>query len=100
MSTWGPLLAEPRENYLHVFVEGMTHLIRDEFADAIGRFEAGIKLNRDNAPMNNDIRLLIGECHKLLDRANGGGDDELSATSLLLNRFGCRRVPEPARQSQ
>ncbi len=87
LSTWGPLLAEPRDNYLRVFVEGMTHLIRDEFADAIGRFEAGIKLNRDNLPMNNDIRLLIAECHKLLDRASGG-DDELSATSLLLNRFG------------
>lgn len=88
LSTWGPLLAAPRDNYLRVFVEGMTHLIRDEFVEAIARFEAGIALNNENVPMNNDIHLLIAECRKLLERSDGSGDDELSATSLLLNRFG------------
>ncbi len=89
LSTWGPLLAAPNDNYLRVFVEGMTHLIRDEFAEAIARFEAGIALNNENTPMNNDIRLLIAESRKLLENSAGsGGDDELSATSLLLNRFG------------
>lgn len=87
LSTWGPLLAAPRDNYLRVFVEGMTHLIRDEFADAIARFESGIALNDENPPMNNDIRLLIAECRKLLEQGETSGDDELSATSLLLNRF-------------
>lgn len=96
LSTWGPLLAAPRDNYLRVFVEGMTHLIRDEFAEAIDRFEAGIGLNTENPPMNNDIRLLIAECRKLQEGARPGsgddGDDELSATSLLLNRFGGNRT--------
>lgn len=91
LSTWGPLLAAPRDNYLRVFVEGMTHLIRDEFAEAIERFETGMALNRENAPMNSDIALLVDQCRALLDRRDGdgdGGDDEMSATSLLLNRFG------------
>lgn len=88
LSTWGPLLAAPHDNYLRVFVEGMTHLIRDEFAEAIGRFETGIALNDENQPMNNDIRLLIAECRKLIEQNEAGRDDELSATSLLLSRFG------------
>lgn len=89
LSTWGPLLAAPRDNYLRIFVEGMTHLIRDEFAGAIERFEAGIARNQDNRPMNDDIRLLIAECRSLLQRSEAGdGDEELSATSLLLGRFG------------
>lgn len=89
LSTWGPLLAAPRDDYLRTFVEGMTHLIRDEFVEAIERFERGIELNRDNEPMNNDIRLLMAECRELMRRAHDhDSDGEQSATSLLLNRFG------------
>lgn len=88
LSTWGPLLAGPRDNYLRMFVEGMTHLIRDEFAEAVERFEAGIVRNKENPPMNDDIRLLIAKCRNLLDRCAADDDEELSATSLLLNRFG------------
>lgn len=87
LSTWGPLLAAPHDEYLRIFVEGMTHLIRDEFVEAIARFERGIALNTENEPMNSDIRLLIGECRSLIENRSGG-DEELSATSLLLNRFG------------
>lgn len=94
LSTWGPLLVAPSDNYLRVFVEGMTHLIRDEFAEAIERFHAGIALNAENPPMNADIQLLIAECRQLQDRgpASGGGDDEVSATALLLGRFGGNRT--------
>jgi tetratricopeptide (TPR) repeat protein len=94
LSTWGPLLAEPRDNYLRVFVEGMTHLIRDEFADAIERFEAGKTLNHDNPPMNNDIDRLIAECRKLLqqERPLDGEGEEISATALLLGRLGGNRT--------
>lgn len=93
LSTWGPLLAAPRDNYLRVFVEGMAHLIRDEFAEAIDRFKAGIALNRENPPMNNDIQLLIAECRKLLERSGAGSaDEDVSATALLLGRFGGNRT--------
>ena len=90
LSTWGPLLTAPQDNYLRVFVEGMVHMIRDEFASAIEKFEAGLALNSENQPLNNDIRLLIGELTKLAENsATPGADDDgdHSATSLLLGQL-------------
>jgi len=90
LATWGPLLMFPQDNYLRRFVEGLTHLIRDEFEQAIAEFEAGMALNRDNAPMNHDIGLLVAECRKLQsDTPRGGAPDDEgeSATSFLLGRF-------------
>lgn len=94
LGTWGPLLAEPEGSYLRKFVEGMTHLIRDEFALAVAMFEKGIALNSENEPMNDDIRLLIEECRKL-QRPHGARpseDPELSATSLMLEQLGGKRT--------
>lgn len=88
LSTWGPLLMRESEDYLRVFVEGMTFMIRDEFGAAIERFEKGISLNRENEPLNGDIRVLMAEVRKLAERARTPGDEELSATSLLLGQFG------------
>ncbi len=94
LSTWGPLLAEAEDNYLRVFVEGMTHLIRDEFAPAMAKFEHGMALNKENAPLNNDIRLLVQEVRKLDERQHGETDvnGDVSATALLLGRFGGNRT--------
>lgn len=95
LSTWGPLLAGPADDYLRVFVEGMTYLIRDEFKPAIDRFEHGITLNAENEPLNNDIRLLMSEVRKLAEKPGGGdqgGDDQLSATSLILGQFSGNRT--------
>ena len=94
LGTWGPLLAEPEGSYLRKFVEGMTHLIRDEFAPAIELFEAGIALNAENEPMNDDIRLLVAECRKL-QRASASretADAELSATSFMLDQLGKKTI--------
>ncbi len=94
LGTWGPLLAEPEGSYLRKFVEGMTHLIRDEFARAVALFEEGIVLNMDNEPMNNDIRLLIAECRTLQrsQAARQNEDSELSATSLMLDQLSGRKT--------
>jgi tetratricopeptide (TPR) repeat protein len=94
LGTWGPLLAEPADSCLRKFVEGMTHLIRDEFAPAIALLEEGIALNTDNEPMNNDIWLLIAECRKLqrAAAAPNSEDSELSATSLMLDQLGSRNT--------
>lgn len=95
LSTWGPLLAEPADNPLRIFVEGMTHLIRDEFGPALSRFEEGIARNLDNEPLNNDVRLLMGEVRKLADsrvEAAGAASDDLSATSLILGQFAGNRT--------
>lgn len=91
LSTWGPLLKLPRDNYLRVFAEGLTYLIRDEFDDAIARLREGIALNEDNVPMNRDIELLIAECERLRANTGGAGDDgddgAQSATSFILGQF-------------
>lgn len=94
LATWGPLLAESDGSYLRKFVEGMAHLIRDEFTPAITLFERGIELNIDNQPMNNDIRLLIAECRKLQRSfaARGGENSELSATSLMLDQLSGKKT--------
>lgn len=96
LSTWGPLLAAGEDNYLRKFVEGMTHLIRDEFGDAIERFQQGIALNSENEPMNNDIHILIAECRKLEKKSaqapESADDDEVSATALILGQFGRNRT--------
>lgn len=89
LSTWGPLMKLPADNYLRNFVEGMTHLIRDEFDDAIVKMHAGIKLNQENIPMNHDIELLIAECERA--RKAGGptedGEEAQSATSFILGQL-------------
>lgn len=88
LSTWGPLLKLPLDNYLRCFVEGLTHLIRDEFSSAIEKMRDGIKLNQENVPMNNDIQLLIAECEKLCDgNMASDGEGAQSATSLMLGQL-------------
>ena len=94
LGTWGPLLAEGEDSYFRKFVEGMGHLIRDEFAEAIEQVEKGIELNTDNDPMNSDIRRLIAECRKLqrASDVSGSKDAELSATSLMLDQLGGKKT--------
>lgn len=99
LATWGPLLRAPKDNYLRVFVEGMVHVIRDEFTDAFAKFEKGIELNQENIPMNGDIELLMRELKAKMDAGTGpakpDGEDDgdgvggaTSATSLLLGQLG------------
>ncbi|WP_298303591.1 hypothetical protein [uncultured Erythrobacter sp.] len=98
LATWGPILRAPKDNYLRVFVEGMVHVIRDEFSEAIAKFENGISLNQENLPMNGDIELLMRELKAKMDAGAGGNNaldkksnDDASATSaasLLLGQLG------------
>lgn len=94
LSTWGPLLRLPETAYLRKFVEGLTYLIRDEFRTAINSMQEGIALNRENEPLNDDIRLLIEECEKTAARGTGAetGAETLdrSATSVILDQFADR----------
>ena len=92
LSTWGPLLRLPEDNYLRHFVEGLTHLIRDEFNPAIERMRSGIALNQENAPLNGDIQLLMEQTERLARGNITSGDDaaetaDQSATSILLGQF-------------
>lgn len=85
LGTWGPLALLPADHYLRLFVGGLTHLIRDEFADALEQLRAGMAANLENPPLNNDMAMLAGQIEQLM-RSDGASGDA-SATSLLLGQF-------------
>jgi hypothetical protein len=91
LSTWGPLLRLPETAYLRKLVEGLTHLIRDEFQAAIDTMRQGVALNHENEPLNDDIRLLIRECEKATVAGNAetakSEASDRSATSVILGQF-------------
>lgn len=98
LGTWGPLALLPEGHYLRFFVGGLTHLIRDEFADAIARLNEGIAVNEENPALNRDMQLIIDQAAGLLrDQARGehaaGEDGATSATSFLLDQLGARGRP-------
>ena len=89
LSTWGPLALLPEDNYLRMFVAGLTHLIRDEFEQAIVQLRAGIAVNDENPPLNRDMQLIIEQTAAL---AAGAGPETAegeaaSATSFLLDQL-------------
>lgn len=90
LSTWGPLALLDEKNYLRIFVGGLTHLVRDEFAPAIEQLRAGIAANSENLPLNRDMQLIIEQTSKLMADANeiATPQDAASEASFLLGQFG------------
>ena len=78
---WGPLHGLAAEHYLRLFVEGLCHLIRDEFGRAIQSLEEGIARNAENPAMNRDMQLVIDEINR--KRSDSGG---ASSVDLLLQQ--------------
>jgi Flp pilus assembly protein TadD len=83
--TWGPLHGLPQGNYLRLFVMGLCHLIRDEFADAVRCLEEGVSLNRENEPVNHDMRMVADEIRKK-HGSRGKGGEAVSSVGLLLQQ--------------
>lgn len=87
---WGPLHGLPRDTYLRMFVEGLCHLIRDEFEEAAISLNRGIELNMDNLPLNADMRLILAQMEAgQRDTISGAGDIDvspMSATQMLLQQ--------------
>ena len=81
---WGPLHGLPADNYLHLFVKGLCHLIGDEFDDARSTLQEGIARNDDNPAMNGDIRLIIDEIGR--KQISPGEEAPLSSAQLLLQQ--------------
>jgi hypothetical protein len=81
---WGPLHSLPADNYLHLFVVGLCHLIRDEFDDTIRSLQDGIARNQENLPMNRDMQLIIDEVRGKISRKDG--DAATSSVGFLLQQ--------------
>jgi len=93
LSVWGSLALLPAEHYLRLFVGGLTHLIRDEFADTVRLLKEGIAANSENPPLNRDMALIISQVEMLASGAKvDAGSDEISATSLILGQYSPRRT--------
>ncbi len=80
---WGPLHALPRAHYLRHFVEGLSHLIRDEFEDSVRMLEEGIAANNENIPMNRDMQLIVNEVR---GKMSASGGTAVSSVDLLLQQ--------------
>lgn len=86
---WGPLFSLAPDNCLREFAVGLCHLIHDEFPAAIDALERGISLNRDNAPMNRDMQLIIEAVRQKM-RASGTAAP-VSTVDFLLQQANLRR---------
>ena len=90
LKTWARLDMLPEEHYLKLFVVGLRHLIRDEFQDCIDTLRKGMALNKENLPLNNDMKLIIEQCQPLISGEDGAtqtDEAETSATSFFLNQY-------------
>jgi tetratricopeptide (TPR) repeat protein len=89
LSTWGPLALLPEDHYLRMFVAGLTHLIRDEFEQAIVQLRAGIAANDENPPLNRDMQLIFEQASALAAgaRPEAAEGESASATSFLLDQL-------------
>lgn len=95
LTTWAPLALLPDSHYLRNFVAGLTHLIRDEFGEAVAQLQQGIELNEENPALNRDMQLLIAQARGLLEGSpvRVPEPEAESATSFLLNQFSDRGEP-------
>lgn len=90
LSTLGPLFRLSQDHPLRRFVEGLTHMIRDEFDEAITQLERGVALNQENQPLNHDMMLLADQCRRLIGGkppSDGASSPASSATSLILGQY-------------
>jgi tetratricopeptide (TPR) repeat protein len=83
LEAWGPLHALPPDHFLRLFVRGLTHLINDEFSDAISLLAQGVAHNNENPAMNRDMQLVIEEARLKLESA---GSDRVTSVDLLLQQ--------------
>lgn len=84
--TWGPLHSLAEGHYLRCFVDGLCHLIRDEFPEAISKLEQGRAANDENLPLNTDMALVLDEM-RLKGMSSGHG---VSSAQMLLQQASLR----------
>ena len=87
-ATWAPLHDLPDDDALKLFVRGLSHIARDEFALGIDLLNRGIAANSENPPINADMRLIIAtaEASVVQGPAEDAGPEPLSPTQLFLQQ--------------
>jgi len=59
LATWAPLEDLDETEALKFFKRGLEALIRDDFDTCVGLLRQGIKLNKQNDPLNFDMTMVI-----------------------------------------
>lgn len=82
----GPLEDLEDGSYLKQFKQGLEALINDDFPTCVSRLRRGIQLNRDNAPLNADMTMLLErvEAAKGKDGEAGEADARVVRTDFSL----------------
>lgn len=96
LESWGPIALLPDGHYLRAFVGGLTHLIRDEFDDAVARLRDGIAANDENPALDRDMQLIVDRIDELRNATSAAEGGEAaptaSATSFLLDQVAGARA--------
>ncbi len=59
--TWASLRDLPADNPFKLFVDGLLHMIRDEFPEAMRLLQEGIERNTELPALNKDMSMLVLE---------------------------------------
>jgi Flp pilus assembly protein TadD len=108
-AAWAPLAtlsAQHPQAYLAALHRGMLHLVADEFDAAVRMLGEGVALNRDNEPLNQDMRRVIDAIEHLpgreaaptpptaqapmdvaVDAAEPGGDPDVEPSHLFISAY-------------
>lgn len=88
--TWSPLFELPPSSALRRFVNGFAALAHDDLQHAIVRFREGLALNRENEPLNGDVRLLIDR----IENSLGAGSASQAVQQPAISTPAQRDEPE------
>jgi tetratricopeptide (TPR) repeat protein len=79
-----PLESLEDDAALKHFKRGLEALMVDDFQSSIDSLEHGMELNRDNAPLNVDMRMLVGRIKETLSNNQSTPKDDAVRTDFSL----------------
>jgi tetratricopeptide (TPR) repeat protein len=79
-----PLESLEDDAALKHFKRGLEALMVDDFQSSIDSLERGMELNRDNVPLNADMRMLVGRIKETLSNNQGTPKDDAVRTDFSL----------------
>jgi tetratricopeptide (TPR) repeat protein len=86
LATWAPLEELDETAALKFFKRGLEALIRDDFDTCVGLLRQGIRLNKQNAPLNQDMTLVIDRVDEAYVSTRPGA--EIDATRAKFSMYG------------
>jgi Flp pilus assembly protein TadD len=82
-ATWEPLLSLPADHYLKSFVLGFVAILRGEKDEAERCIGEGIRQNRENPPLNQDMEALLGRLSSDIPPVEALADSPASSHFLM-----------------